>query len=159
MIASPKACLGSICSPAFVSPVLPTCSVIPCNPSVTPSRAVEPSIVELSLPIPCTPKAFNAPENADVLSAPDQSSQFGSVLPLFLALSKATGPAICIASNNPGPIKAPAIAPPGPASEPTPAPAILDSIDPPNCPACSTVANGNALKSKPFPPSFINLAA
>ena len=53
------------------------------------------------------------------------------------------------------------MAPIGPATPtPIPAPATLVKRDPPNCPACSTVAKGRSfqLKSYHSPSGFINRA-
>ena len=77
--------------------MLPTCSVNPCSPSVTPSVTPALSVVPTALfkrPMFLTPNAFNTPDTPAAPNAPDQSSQFGSSLLLFLALSNATGPAI-----------------------------------------------------------------
>ena len=108
-----------------------------------------------------TPIALRTPEKPAVPKAPNQSSPVGSSLPLFLALSKATGPAICTASNNPGPSIPPTIAPRGftVTAPPIAAPPALESNEPPNCPACSTVANGKSLQLYPSPSGFINRAA
>ena len=153
---SPPACLKSNSSPLSVPAVLPNCSVSPCKNSVLPSRTPEPANVVFNLPMFLAPIAFKTPEKVAVPKAAAQSEVSGSVLPLFLALSNATGPAICTASNNPGPSKPPINAPGRPPTvSPAPAPIPLDNKDPPSCPACSTTAKGKALKSY-IPSSPIN---
>ena len=151
---SPTAALGSNCSPASVSAEPPICSAAPWNPSVTPSdtpplticfpaclRAPLPML--LSTPTFLIPIALSTPLAALVPSAPFQSSQFGSSRSLFLALSRATGPAICTASNKVGPNKAPTAMPTGPPTAvPTAAPPPLANKDPAICPACSNTALG-----------------
>ena len=130
--------------------MLPNCSVSPCKNSVPPSRTPEPTNVVFNLPMFLAPIAFKTPEKVAVPKAAAQSEVSGSSLGglAFLALSNATGPAICTASNNPGPSKPPITAPGTlPTANPAPAPIPLDNKDPPSCPACSTTAKGKALKS------------
>ena len=109
------------------------------------------------------PMALSTPLAAAVPSAPDQSSQFGSALggSALLALSIATGPAICTASNKAGPNKAPTAAPIGfaVAAPPSAPPTTLVAKLPAICPACSNTALGKYSHLKPLSWAFINFPA